>query len=94
MRMQRVGSKKEETIVRKKPGDLKLMDIPEMSKIFCSCDDGSSYIIFHHLDGMYSYCETEMGNPTHIAVFQELKQVEGGYEFAEEAKDTKKSIDK
>ncbi len=62
---------------------MKLYNIPQQSKIFCECSDGSTYIIFDHLDGMYSYCVTENGGVVHLGGGQPLKEVPGGYELAE-----------
>lgn len=42
--------------------------------------DGSKYIVFGHIDGMYSYCETEKGGVIHLNCSTPLKKVEGGYE--------------
>lgn len=61
---------------------MKLYDIPQQSKIFCECSDGSKYIIFDHLDGMYSYCVTEKGGVVHLGGGQPLKEIEGGYELS------------
>lgn len=47
---------------------LPLYDLPRNTKIHVELEDGSSYIMFHHLDGMYSYCTTEKGNVTHLSV--------------------------
>lgn len=67
---------------------MRLYDIPEDSKIILSkeqtCSDGSSYIIFRHIDGMYSYCETEKGGIIHISAGAPMKKVEGGYMISEE----------
>ncbi len=58
---------------------MKLYDIPRESKIYCESSDGSEYITFHHIDGMYSYCHTEKGNPVHLGASQELEEHEDGY---------------
>lgn len=61
-----------------------LVDLPrskEGIKIFCDCSDGSTYILFHHIDGMYSYCKTENGGTVHPQAVSKIKPVEGGYEF-------------
>jgi hypothetical protein len=58
-----------------------LYEIPQKSKIFCECSDGSKYIIFNHLDGMYSHCTTEKGGTVHLAGGCPLKETEGGYKI-------------
>lgn len=45
---------------------LRLWDLPEGAKIICQTSDGSSFIIFHHVDGMYSYCKSEKGEVVHL----------------------------
>ncbi len=61
-----------------------LNEIPEGSKIFCEVSDGSTYVIYDHRDGMYSYCPTEKGGVVHIGLMQPLEEVEGGYKLAAE----------
>ncbi len=62
---------------------LLLYDIPRESKIICETSDGSAYIMFHHLDGIYSYCTTEKGGVVHLSVHQPLKKIEDNiYELA------------
>ncbi len=61
--------------------ELMLMDIPRESRIFCEASDGSKWITFHHLDGMYSYCTTQKGGVVHIGVMQPLIEVIGGYKL-------------
>jgi len=58
---------------------MKLYEIPEGSKIMAECSDGSKYIIFNHLDGMYSHCTTENGATAHLAGGQELKKKKDHY---------------
>jgi len=57
---------------------IELLDIPKDSKIICDCSDGSSYIIFRHIDGMYSFCVTENGNITHLYCMSELSLLPDG----------------
>lgn len=65
---------------------MKLYELPrndeEGTKIYEKCSDGSSFFRFHHIDGMYSYCKTEMGGILHINASTELEQHEDGYKFA------------
>jgi parallel beta-helix repeat protein len=56
-----------------------LIDIPQNSKIICDCTDGSKYVIFHHIDGMYSFCTTENGNTVHLYCMTKLKQSNDSY---------------
>ena len=50
----------------KKQKTYELLEIPEKSKIVCELSDGSTYLIFYHIDGLYSYCETEKGGVINI----------------------------
>lgn len=60
---------------------MKLYEIPRGSKIYESASDGSSYITFHTLDGLFSYCETEKGHPVHLKATVELQQHPDGYKL-------------
>lgn len=62
---------------------MKLYEIPRESRIVgLDAEDGSTYITFHHLDGMYSYCTTEKGGVCHLSASMPLKMVsEGVYEL-------------
>ena len=60
---------------------IKLLDIKKGSKIFCETSDGSSYIIYDHPDGMYSYCRTEKGGVVHLGLEQPLEEVDGRYKL-------------
>lgn len=62
---------------------MKLYDIPKKSKIYCKLSDGSKYFTFDHIDGMYSYCESEKGNVLHLSVSTPLKEYKDGYEIEE-----------
>ena len=73
-------------VERNKKNIMKLYEIPEGSRIKAQCKQRDKilgeYIIFHHPDGMYSYCTVE-GLPdevVHLGVLQELKKSnEGDY---------------
>ena len=66
-----------------------LYDLKKKTKIYCDCSDGSKYIIFHHIDGAYSYCETEKGGVIHISTVALLKKYKDGYKILYEAKKDK-----
>jgi hypothetical protein len=61
---------------------MKLYEIPEGSRIKAeTANDTSDFIVFHHVDGMYSYCTVE-GKPKevcHLSASQELTLSEEGY---------------
>lgn len=52
-------------------------------KIYCEVSDGSTHVIFHHLDGMYSYCESEKGGLINLSRFTPLVQFNDGYKIKE-----------
>lgn len=63
-----------------------LYEIPQESKIMCETNDGSTFITFHHVDGMYSYCTTEKGGVIHLAATTPMKKLKKGvYEIDYEA---------
>lgn len=71
---------------------MKLYELPRDAgiKINVEASDGSKYITFHHVDGMYSYCETEKGAVVHLNASAELtKQSDGSYNIADEHKNNK-----
>jgi hypothetical protein len=63
-------------IINKKK--LKLYDIAQESKILCEVSDGSKFVIFHHLDGAYSYCTSEKGGIIHLSGSTPLVPVSNG----------------
>ena len=62
---------------------VKLYDLPKGTKIYEELSDGSTYFIFDHIDGMYSYNKTEKGGIIHIKAFAELVKHEDGYKLVE-----------
>jgi len=60
---------------------MKLYELPKGTKILEECSDGSAFLTFDHLDGMYSYCITEKGGVVHPGASSELEKTEGGYKF-------------
>lgn len=56
-----------------------LHEIPTGSKILCTCSDDSTYFIYDHPDGMYSYCVTEKGNIVHIGLMQPVEKIKDHY---------------
>ncbi len=61
--------------------DIELYDITMKSKIYISCSDKSKYVIFDHLDGMYSFCLSEKGNPVHLSASIPLVAYKDGYKI-------------
>lgn len=60
-----------------------LHDIPKGSKIVCEVSDGSTFVVFDHLDGMYSYCETEKGGVLHLSGATPLVKEDDHYKIAD-----------
>ena len=56
-----------------------LCDLEIGSKIYTKCSDGSSYVIFHDLDGRYLYCETEKGGVVYLSRSTPLSKKNDGY---------------
>jgi hypothetical protein len=64
---------------------VKLWDIPRDKgiKIYAEMiSDGSEYMVFHHIDGMYSLCTTQRGAFTHLSASTPLVPYKDGYEIA------------
>ena len=55
---------------------MKLYEIPKLSKIVVPLSDGSLFLIFHKIDGAYSYCVTENGSVIHLSANTELEKIE------------------
>ena len=60
---------------------MKLYELKKGSKIYCETSDGGEYIIFDHIDGMYSYCTTEKGAVVHLWSATELEKKDDGYQL-------------
>lgn len=60
---------------------MKLYEIPKGSKIYSDLSD-EIYLIFYHLDGLYSYCETEKGAVINLAGNTPLEIYKDGYKIA------------
>jgi hypothetical protein len=62
-------------------------DLVRGARILCECSDGSEYVTFNHIDGMYALCTTEMGGLANIYIFQQLELTsENTYPLSEKAK--------
>lgn len=62
----------------------KLYNIPKGAKIFAELSDGSEHLIFHHLDGAYSYCTTEKGGVIHLSANTDIERVKGRLTIVED----------
>jgi hypothetical protein len=65
---------------------MKLLDLPrskEGIKIYPDVggeiSDGSTFIRFHHIDGLYSFCVTEKGGYIHLHAMTPIEKHEDGY---------------
>lgn len=80
-----VNAVNERTVLEK---SICLYDIPRESRIKAETRDDNGeklgdFIIFHHLDGMYSYCTVEGTDKVcHLGATQKLKKVGDYYELA------------
>ena len=64
---------------------MKLYDVPRMTKIRVVGESTAppaareaipdEVLMFHHVDGMYSYCKDLMGNIVHLPAWQEVEIV-------------------
>lgn len=66
----------------------RLFEIPNKSKIYLvdgiEASDGSSFLIYDHPDGMYSYCVTEKSNVVHLALSTPVTKYKDGYKIINE----------
>lgn len=60
---------------------MKLYEAPEGIKIYADVSDGSEYITFKHIDGVYSLCETGKGGTIHLSASTPLKKYKDGYKI-------------
>lgn len=61
---------------------MKLYEIPNGSPLRIKLADGSiDLATFHHIDGMFSYCETSDKKPFHLHCGTPMKFVDGRYEI-------------
>ena len=60
---------------------MKLHQIKLPAKIYEKVSDGSKFFTVDHLDGLYSYCESEKGGVCHLHVMEELEPYKDGYKF-------------
>ena len=51
---------------------MKLYDVPRNTRIKV----GDRELNFHRIDGAYSYCTTDKGEPVHLAAWTEVEIVE------------------
>ena len=67
--------------------DMKLYEIPRGSRIKTTLNSGKEcFVTFHHLDGMYSYCTLDDGDPDNVvnlSVNTPLKIVDDYYVIEE-----------
>lgn len=66
---------------------MKLHEIDLPAKVYAETSDGSTYLIVAHLDGMYSYGETEKGGIIHLSASTPLRPKDDGYEIKGEHED-------
>lgn len=62
---------------------LPLYELPRNTKINIELEDGSTFVTFHHVDGMYSYCTTEKGGVTHLSVLTPIVCEKGTYSIGD-----------
>ena len=74
-------------------GESKLYEIPEGSRIETEISDGSTYLTFEHLDGMYRYCTTEKCGVVHLSVHTPLIKKENGHYEIKQEEDERRETD-
>lgn len=72
--------------------NMKLYEIPRQSKIYEEVSDGSSYFIYDHEDGMYSYCVSEKGAVVHLFIGTAMVEYKDGYKIKEDENTKKEEL--
>lgn len=52
---------------------MKLFDVPRNTAIKIKQDELELKLMFHHLDGMYSYCTNDKGTVIYLAAWTEVE---------------------
>lgn len=56
---------------------MKLHDVPKNTKIRFKDNEGNeTALLFHHIDGMYSYCTDHDGHVVHLAAWADVEVAE------------------
>ena len=55
---------------------MKLYAVPRNTRIKIVGESTGEEFLFHHIDGMYSYCTNEIGEVVHISASTEVKIVD------------------
>ena len=56
---------------------MKLYDVPRNTKVKLSDAQGNeTTLLFHHVDGMYSYCTDDNGHAVHLAAWADVGNAE------------------
>ena len=51
---------------------MQLYEVPRNSEIRIQTDDGPMTLLFHHIDGLFSYCTDPLGNVVHVSALTEV----------------------
>lgn len=55
---------------------MNLYEVPRNTKIKFKADGNETTLLFHHVDGMYSYCTDDNGNVVHLAAWADVEIAE------------------
>lgn len=50
-----------------------LYEVPNNTRVVCTIDGMDFEYLFHHIDGMYSYCTDSKGEVVHLAAWTEVE---------------------